>query len=103
MTDHNYRNYSLSDCKDEKERKKILIIHEIYKKQRMNINYVKNQDLLDKYTCTFKTLSSFWSVFSLLDNIVDLSDPDTSLPNSIHALQTAESIRNSNKNYPGDP
>lgn len=102
MSDLNnyYRNYSLSECKNETERKKIQIIHEIYKNQRLNINYVKNQDLLDKYTTGFKTLSSFWSVFSLLDNIVDLSDPDTSLPNSIHALQTAESIRHSNKQYP---
>ena len=100
MTEHNYRKYSFADCKDNKELKKCQIIHELYKQQRMNINYVKNQDLLDKYTTQYKTISNFWSVFSLLDNIIDLSDPDTSLPNSIHALQTAEAIRNSNKKYP---
>ena len=34
----------------------------------------------------------------MLDKITDLSDPDTSLPNSIHALQTAEAIRKSQSN-----
>jgi len=29
----------------------------------------------------------------LLDNLVDESDPDTDLPNSVHAFQTAERIR----------
>lgn len=32
-----------------------------------------------------------------LNNLVDESDPDTSLPNIVHAFQTAESIR---KEYP---
>lgn len=48
--------------------------------------------MIDKY-CRFQTRSSFWALFSLLDNITDLSVPDTALPNSIHALQTAEAIR----------
>ena len=29
----------------------------------------------------------------LLDDLVDASDPDTDLPNSVHAFQTAELIR----------
>ena len=29
----------------------------------------------------------------LLDNLVDESDPDIDLPNSVHAFQTAERIR----------
>ena len=30
---------------------------------------------------------------TLLDNLVDESDPDIDLPNSVHAFQTAERIR----------
>jgi inositol oxygenase len=30
---------------------------------------------------------------TLLDSLVDESDPDTDLPNSVHAFQTAERIR----------
>ena len=29
----------------------------------------------------------------LLDNLIDESDPDIDLPNSVHAFQTAERIR----------
>ena len=40
---------------------------------------------------------TLFEVIALLDQLVDDSDPDTSLPNSIHDLQTAERIR---KAYP---
>ena len=30
---------------------------------------------------------------TLLDNLIDESDPDIDLPNSVHAFQTAERIR----------
>ena len=87
-----YRNYIITDNMDIKEKNKLEIIHSTYKKQRENINYEFNLYLKNKYLkTTCKT--SFWSLFSLLDKITDLSDPDTSLPNSIHALQTAEAIR----------
>ena len=36
---------------------------------------------------------SVMDVVYLLDAIVDESDPDTDLPNSLHAFQTAERIR----------
>lgn len=35
----------------------------------------------------------------MLDNLIDASDPDTDLPNSVHAFQTAERIR---AKYPND-
>jgi inositol oxygenase len=38
-------------------------------------------------------LLSVWDMLLELDNLIDESDPDTSLPNSVHALQTAEAIR----------
>ena len=36
---------------------------------------------------------SVWDAVELLDEIVDPSDPDTDLPQIVHALQTAEGIR----------
>lgn len=91
-----YRNYSILEDQDEATKKKMEIIHKTYKLQRANINYEFNQYLINKY-CKFEYTSAFWAVFALLDGITDLSDPDTSLPNSIHALQTAEAIRASNE------
>jgi inositol oxygenase len=87
-----YRKYEITDNLDEASKKKIEIIHKTYKAQRNNITYEFNQYLISKY-CSFQSKSAFWALFALLDNITDLSDPDTSLPNSIHALQTAEAIR----------
>jgi inositol oxygenase len=89
-----YRDYTVELYKNQK----MEIIHNTYKHQRQNINYKFNSYLIDKY-CKFNNKSSFWALFSLLDKITDLSDPDTSLPNSVHALQTAEAIRNSDKTY----
>lgn len=40
-----------------------------------------------------KCKMSIMDAVFLLDNIVDSSDPDTDLPNSVHAFQTAERIR----------
>ena len=40
---------------------------------------------------------SVWEALARLDAVIDKSDPDTSLPQIQHALQTAESIR---KDYP---
>ena len=88
----NYRNYIISDDMDEKTKDKINIIRNTYKLQRTNINYNFNNYLKDKYL-KFNIKTNFWTLFAGLDNITDLSDPDTSLPNSIHALQTAEAIR----------
>lgn len=87
-----YRNYAITDNLDDQEKKRLEKIHDTYMNQRARITYSFNQYLIDKYCC-FQSRSSFWSLFSLLDNITDLSDPDTTLPNSIHALQTAEAIR----------
>jgi len=68
------------------------IIYETYKQQRSNINFLFNEYLIDKY-CTFNLKADFWDLFGKLNVITDLSDPDTSKPNILHALQTAEAIR----------
>ena len=36
---------------------------------------------------------SIYDAFKLLDNFIDVSDPDINLPNLHHLLQTAEAIR----------
>lgn len=99
----NYRTYDIVPDMTDEEKNKINIIRESYKLQRQNINYEFNKYLKSKYF-PFKSLHqmkkyNFWDLFNELDNITDLSDPDTNLPNSIHALQTAEAIRRENK-YP---
>ena len=95
---NNYRKYEITENMTPEEKNKLEIIHKTYKAQRQNINFEFNQYLIEKY-CKFNSISSFWAIFSLLDKITDLSDPDTDLPNSIHALQTAEAIRKSPNNY----
>ena len=37
--------------------------------------------------------TTIMEAITLLDNLVDESDPDIDLPNSVHAFQTAERIR----------
>ena len=95
-----YRNYTIDETHCDEKKQKLEIIHNTYKQQRLHIDYKFNEYLINKY-CQFQNKSAFWALFSLLDRITDLSDPDTSLPNSIHALQTAEAIRTSNSTtYP---
>ncbi len=36
---------------------------------------------------------SIWEVFEILNDFIDISDPDCSIPNSQHAFQTAEKMR----------
>lgn len=38
-------------------------------------------------------IMSVWDALLALDNFVDVSDPDTTFPNSQHAIQTAEGLR----------
>jgi inositol oxygenase len=93
-----HRKYEIDEKTSHENKSKLEIIHNTYKLQRQNINYEFNKYLKNKY-CKTSYKTNFWSLFTLLDKITDLSDPDTQLPNSIHALQTAEAIRSTNK-YP---
>ena len=96
MDKKSYRDYKINTDLDDKNTKssdqKLKKIHETYKLQRSNIDYDFNSYLIDKY-CKFNCKTHFWTLFAGLDVLVDLSDPDTSIPNSLHALQTAEAIR----------
>ena len=75
-----FRNYS------NKEENKINVISETYKNQREKINYTFNNYLVNKY-CIFNQKDNFWTLFHKLDNIVDLSDPDTSIVFMLYKLQ----------------
>ena len=83
---HKFRDYKVNTPQDN-------LYYNMHKHQ--TVDFVKAQQL--KYSklnnCTMKINEAL----NLMDNFVDSSDPDTSLPNSIHAYQTAEMIR---KKYP---
>ena len=93
---NNKKNYDIRSNLSFNEIQKLNIIHNTYKTQREKINYNFNNYLLNKY-CKFSNQDNFWNLFNKLDGIVDLSDPDTSMPNSLHALQTAEAMRRDNR------
>lgn len=67
--------------------------------QLLYLNMYKNQTLdfvtskLKMYTNSRKNKMRMIEALLLMDDFVDSSDPDTDLPNSVHAYQTAESIR----------
>ena len=81
-----FRNYDKSINESKKD---------FYNIQRTNLTYNKSKELLNKY-CNFTKTENFWNLFFLLDDLIDISDPDTSFPNSHHAIQTAEAIRRDN-------
>lgn len=46
-----------------------------------------------QYACLNRLRMGIWDAIAALDTIVDESDPDLDLPQSIHAFQTAEKLR----------
>ena len=63
-----------------------------YLEQRQYHNLEFNNKLHNKY-CVFNNKNTFWELFDILKDFVDLSDPDINLPNQHHLFQTAEAIR----------
>lgn len=63
-----------------------------YRKQRslQTLQYVKNMHIKNNL---FTHKISIYDAFKLLDDFIDVSDPDINLPNLHHLLQTAEAIR----------
>jgi inositol oxygenase len=55
------------------------------------LNFVRAQK--QKYAALDKLHMGIWDAIEALDNIIDESDPDLSLPQSVHAFQTAEKLR----------
>ena len=81
-----FRNY------DENDRKETVRNHYKLMRQNQTLSFVKKMH--EKYN--FKTPRAHYTVkevFEELKSYVDSSDPDISLPNLIHMLQTAEGIR----------
>jgi len=54
--------------------------------------YARAKQVLDAYRKLDKAVMSVEEMMQFLDTIVDESDPDNDLPQSIHAYQTAESV-----------
>ena len=67
-------------------------VREHYKKLRTNqtLSYVLG---MKKKYLNFNNKVDIWEAFKLLDDFIDVSDPDINLPNIYHLFQTAESIR----------
>lgn len=80
--DSGFRNYS-SVCE---------AIRENYRKQRTYQTFDYVISMQKKYHIFCEKIS-IWECIAKLDNFVDISDPDISLPNSHHLFQTAEAIR----------
>merc|ERR1712232_386007 len=80
-----YRNYEDSSRQDI-VRKTYYTMHE-----RQTVEFGKQQR--EKWLKFDKGEFTIMEMIALLDNLVDESDPDNDLPNSIHDFQTAERIR----------
>ena len=68
-------------------------IKEFYRLNHTNqtLAFVKAQKA--KYAALDKLSMGIWDAMDILDTIIDESDPDLSLPQSVHAFQTAEKLR----------
>ena len=81
-----FRNYADSDRQD--------TVRNHYRMMRQNqtVDFVKRMH--DKYSFEKpRALMTIAETFEVLKSYVDSSDPDISLPNLVHMLQTAEGIR----------
>lgn len=86
MNTATFRNYNSSElC--------LSSVEKTYRRmlQSQNIDYV-NEITSYYFTCNPSSYN-IWDAISMLDIIIDESDPDTDLPQIVHAFQTAESIR----------
>jgi inositol oxygenase len=85
-----FRNYVDSD------RQNIVINHYRMMRQNQTVDFVKK--MMKKYTFDKpRAMLSIEEVMKKLEGYVDSSDPDMSLPNILHAFQTAEGIRRAGK------
>lgn len=79
-----FRNYENSKFQDRVER--------TYREMQTYQNFEFVKDKKDKYFKLQHGDMDVYQVFKLLEEIVDESDPDSELPQIIHAYQSAESI-----------
>lgn len=83
--DEEFRNYKDSDRQD--------LVEKTYKEMHLNqtVDFVRGRH--EKWFKFDHGEYTMWEIIEKLDELVDDSDPDSSLPNSIHDFQTAERIR----------
>jgi inositol oxygenase len=79
----NFRNYN-QENNVEKTYQKIL------ENQTLEYSLTMKNQFLNSYFKIF----SIWEVIQFLEEIIDESDPDNSLPQIVHSYQTAEEIKN---------
>lgn len=80
-----FRNYNDSS------RQEIVSRHYQLMRQNQTVAFVASMDA--KYGRFRNAKMTIWEAFQALEGYVDSSDPDSSLPNLEHMLQTAEAIR----------
>ena len=80
-----FRNYTDS------ERQQLVQNHYKLMRQNQTVEYVEKME--QKYFSFDKAKMTIWQVFNKIEQYVDSSDPDISLPNIEHMFQTAEAIR----------
>ena len=64
-------------------------------RKKQTIQYVK--DRIEEFESRSKEKMTIWNVLELLDDFIDISDPDVDIPNAHHAFQTAEGARHKNE------
>ena len=79
-----FRNYEQGDI--------TAAVKDHYYKMRTRQTYDYVQRMKKKYL-TFERPMDLWDMMDRLNALIDVSDPDLNLPNSIHLLQSAEGIR----------
>ena len=79
-----FRNYEQGDI--------TAAVKDHYHKMRSRQTYEYVQRMKKKYL-TFERPMDLWDMMDRLNALIDVSDPDLNLPNSIHLLQSAEGIR----------
>lgn len=78
-----YRSYSTTDS--------TVATNYMLNHSRQTVDFVKSMH--QQHLRMNKTEMSIWEAMDLLEQLVDVSDPDTSLPQLEHAFQTAEACR----------
>lgn len=95
---HNHSNKETSDFRDYQHASKVQPTVENFYKE----NHEKQtlEHVLDKKK-TYESLThgemSIWEALELMNTLVDESDPDTQMPQIMHALQSAEAARRDNQ------
>lgn len=74
-------------------------VKETYRNAHINQTYDYGTKAREEICALKKKQMSLWEVIEMLEEVVDESDPDTSLPQVWHCYQTAEAIR---KEWPGE-